>query len=82
MNYCKHILTATSMREANGNTEVKLSKGSIMSPDGPTAYHKALTASWESLESFIAWAQSPAGEKDKDFLLENGAILVFYEVED
>ena len=70
-----------SMRGTNGNIEVKVSKGAIMSPGGPSGYSKALTASWESLESFIAWAQSPAGDKDKDVLLENGATLVFYEVE-
>lgn len=69
-----------SMSEAKGNIEVKVSEGAIMSPGGPTPYSRALTASWESLDSFIAWAQSPAGDKDKDVLLENGAILVFYEV--
>jgi heme-degrading monooxygenase HmoA len=71
-----------SMREANGNIEVKVSKGAIMSPGGITPYGMAMTASWDSLENFIAWAQSPAGDKDKDVLLENGATLVFYEVED
>lgn len=69
-----------SMREAKGNIYVKVSYGAIMSPGGPTIYSKALTAEWQSMESFIAWGQGPAGERDKDVLLENGAILVFYEV--
>ena len=69
-----------SMREAKGNIDVKVSNGPIMSPGGPSAYSRALTAAWQSLESFIAWAQSPAGDRDKEVLLENGAILVFYEV--
>lgn len=71
-----------SMKEAKGNIEVNVSQGSIMSPGGPTPYSKVLTASWQSLESFMAWAQSPAGEKDKEFLLENGATLIFYDVKD
>ena len=71
-----------SMRESKGNIEVKVSNGAIMSPGGPTAYSRALTAAWQSLESFIEWAQSPAGDRDKDVLLENGAILVFYEVKE
>ena len=69
-----------SMKEAKGNIEVNVSQGAIMSPGGPTPYSKVLTASWQSLDSFIAWAQSPAGERDKDVLLENGATLIFYDV--
>ena len=42
-----------SMREAKGNIDVNLSVGAIMSPGGPTAYSKALTASWQSLENFM-----------------------------
>ena len=71
-----------SMKAADGNIEVNVSQGAIMSPGGPTPYSKVLTASWQSLESFMAWAQSPAGEKDKELLLEEGATLIFYDVKD
>ena len=78
------ILThqSSSMGEAKGNIEVNVSKGAIMSPGGPTPYSMAMTATWDSLENFVAWAQSKDGNKYKDILLENGATLVFYEVED
>ena len=77
------ILThqSLSMKQAKGNIEAKLSRGAIMSPGGPTPYSMAMTAKWDSLENFIAWAQSPDGDKYKDVLLENGATMVFYEAE-
>jgi len=39
-------------------------------------------ASWQSLEDFMAWVQSPAAQDDKDFLIQSGAVLLFYEVKE
>ena len=73
-----------SMKAAKGLQALKASDGHLMSPGGPPAYSKVLESSWDSLENFMAWAQSPnpEGHADKDFLLKNGAILLFYVVKD
>ena len=71
-----------TMKSANGLQSLTESDGHLMSPGGPPAYSKVFESSWDSLENFMAWAQSPnpEGQADKDFLLQNGAILLFYEV--
>jgi heme-degrading monooxygenase HmoA len=72
-----------SMKKAKGLQGIKASKDHLMSPGGPPAYAKVLETTWESLEDFMAWAQSqtPEAHAEKDFLIENGAVLIFYEVE-
>jgi hypothetical protein len=75
----RHI---SSMKGARGLIKINESDGSIMSPGGPTPYSNVLTASWQSLEDFIAWAENHASEEDKNYMLENGATLLFYEVKD
>lgn len=71
-----------SMKKAKGNLAIKISEGNLMSPGGPPSYAKVLESSWDSLESFMSWVQNqtPSENADKDFLLENGAVLLFYEV--
>jgi hypothetical protein len=71
-----------SMKAAKGLQSLKASDGHLMSPGGPPAYSKALESSWDSLENFMAWVESqkPEDKADKDFMLENGAVLLFYEV--
>jgi hypothetical protein len=73
-----------SMKKAKGLQEVKVSKDHLMSPGGPPAFAKVLETTWASLEDFMAWAQNqpPEDHADKDFLIENGAVLLFYEVEE
>jgi hypothetical protein len=71
-----------SMKQANGLLELKVSEGPLMSPGGPPSYSKVIEASWESLEDIMAWAQTSAAQDDKDFMIESGAILLFYEVKD
>ena len=74
-----------SIKQAPGLDTLHVSKGDLMSPAGPPSYSRVLEASFDSLENFIGWVvspwvQSPEAEADKDFLIENGAILIFYEV--
>ena len=55
-----------------------------MSPAGPPSYSKVVETTWESLEDFMAWVQNqtPEMQADKDFMIKNGAVLLFYEVKD
>lgn len=71
-----------SLKQARGLLSLKISDGPLMSPAGPPAFVKVIEASWESLEDMMAWTQTPAaqGDGDKDFLIENGAVLLFYEI--
>jgi hypothetical protein len=73
-----------SMKKAEGLLAIKMSEGNLMSPGGPPSFDKVLETSWNSLEAFMTWAQNqtPSDNADKDFLLENGAVLLFYEVVD
>lgn len=73
-----------SMKNAKGLLKIKVSKDHLMSPGGPSAFAKVLETSWETLEDFMAWAQNqtPEAHTDKDFMIENGAVLLFYEVEE
>ena len=72
----------SSMKAAKGLQLLKASDGHLMSPGGPPAYSKVFESTWDSLENFMAWAQSqnPEDHADKNFMLENGAVLLYYEV--
>jgi hypothetical protein len=73
-----------SLKKARGLLSIKMSEGNLMSPGGPPSFGKVLETSWDSLESFMTWVQNqtPSEDADKDLLLENGAVLLFYEVID
>jgi len=73
-----------SMKRANGLRALKMSEGPLMSPGGPPSYSKVVETTWESLEDFMAWVQNQtsANHADKDFMIESGAILLFYEVKE
>ena len=75
---------AASMKAAKGLQSLKASDGHLMSPGGPPVYSKVLESSWDSLESFMTWVetQKPEDQADKNFMLENGAVLLFYEVKE
>lgn len=77
-------LFISSMKSFNGLQSLESSDGHLMSPGGPPDYSKVLESTWDSLENFMAWAQSPnpEGQADKDFMLANGAVLLFYEVKE
>ena len=72
------------MKSADGLKTIRVSDGHLMSPGGPHSYSKVVESTWESLEVFMAWAQnqSPEMQAEKNFLLKNGAILLFYELKD
>ena len=70
------------MKQAKGLVAITGSEGHLMSPGGPTAYAMVIETSWESLEGFMTWAQSSNTRAEKDLLLQNGAILVYYEQKD
>ena len=61
-------------KSANGLQSITVSDGHLMSPGGPPIYSHVFESTWDSLENFMAWAQSPnpEGHADKDFMLENG----------
>ena len=71
-----------SMKKAEGLQDIRLSEGDLMSPGSPSSFRKVLETSWDSLEAFMAWVQNqtPSDHAQKDFLLENGAVLLFYEI--
>jgi heme-degrading monooxygenase HmoA len=73
-----------SMKNQRGLLSITISEGSLMSPGGPPAYSHVVESIWDSLESFMAWAQNRSSEENahKDYLLENGVALLFYEVKD
>jgi hypothetical protein len=70
-----------SMKKAEGLISIRISEGNIMSPGGPPSFSKVLESSWSSLEALMSWVQSqtPADKADKEYMLENGAVLLFYE---
>ena len=71
-----------SMKAIEGLQSLATSDGHLMSPGGPPAYSKVFESTWDSLENFMAWAQSqrPEDHADKNFMLENGAVLLYYEM--
>lgn len=74
-----------SLKEADGLLSLKLSDGDVMSPGGPPAYSTVLEATFDSLENFMGWVdspwvQSPEAQADKNFMMEHGAVLIFFEV--
>lgn len=74
-----------SLKEVEGLLSLTLSDGDLMSPGGPPAYSTVLEAKFDSLENFMEWVdspwvQSPKAQADKNFLMENGAALLFFEV--
>ena len=73
-----------SMKGANGLRALRMSEGHLMSPGGPPAYSKVVETAWDSLEDFMTWVQNqtPEDHVEKDFMIENGAILLFYEVKE
>lgn len=73
-----------SMKKSEGVLAIRISEGDIMSPGGAPGFGKILHTSWESLDAFMTWVlnQTPSEQADKDFLLENGAVLLYYEVVD
>ena len=76
--------TVSSMKSTSDLITIKMSDGNLMSPGGPPSYSKVMETTWESLEDFMAWAQNqnPEMQADKDFMINNGAVLLFYEVKD
>ncbi len=73
-----------SMKKAEGLISIKTSEGDLMSPGGPPSYSKVLESNWSSLEALMSWVQSqtPADNADKEYMLENGVVLLFYEVKE
>jgi len=75
------ISTATSaLKQVNGLLAITINDGNIMSPGGPPPYVKVIEASYESLEVFMDWAQTPAAQVNEDLYNESGVVRLFYEV--
>jgi hypothetical protein len=73
-----------ALRGAQGLIDMVVSKGAVMSPGGPPPFTQAFQARWHSLEDMMAWtqAQGATEEADVGFMLQNGAVLIFYELQD
>lgn len=72
-----------SVKKAEGLLSVTVNDGSLMSPGGPVSFSHAVDVSWASLPQMIAWAQGATDlEEDKNFLLDNGAQLLFWETKE
>ena len=74
----------SSMKKAEGVMSIRVSEGHLMSPGGPPSFSKVLESSWSSLEALMSWVQSqtPADNVAKDYMLESGVVLLYYEVVD
>ena len=68
------------MQQADGLRSLYISEGHIMSPGGPPPYSKVLEATFDSLEDFMAWVQTPAAQADKKQMISSGVISIFYDV--
>jgi hypothetical protein len=71
-----------AFKEADGLRSIKTSAGHIMSPGGPPPYSKVIEASFESLELFMGWVESPEAQSTKDLFVGSGIVRLFYEVND
>jgi heme-degrading monooxygenase HmoA len=60
-----------AMQQADG-----LRSLNIMSPGGPPPYSKVLDSSFDSLEAFMAWVQTPAAQADKEDMISSGVIRI------
>ena len=74
--------TTNALRTAEGLRSIKVSEGDVMSPGGPPPYSKVVEASFDSLESFMAWVQTPSAQDDKEQMMSNGVVMIFYETSD
>ena len=71
-----------AIQQADGLRSLSVNEGHIMSPGGPPPYAKVIEASFDSLEDFMAWVQTPAAQADKEQMLGNGVVSIFYEVKE
>ena len=68
-----------AIQQADGLRSLHVSEGHIMSPGGPPPYSKVLEATFDTLEDFMAWVQSPAAQEDKEEMMRN-MVGIYYEV--
>lgn len=74
-----------SMKEAEGLLSLRVSDGPLMSPAGRPSYTRVLEASWKGMDTLMAWTQTPTvqtAQTDKEFMIESGVVMLFYEVDD
>ena len=70
-----------AIQQADGLRSLYVSEGHIMSPGGPPPYSKVLEASFDSLEDFMAWVQTPASQADKEEIMRN-VVGIYYEMKE
>ena len=73
-----------SMKKSKGLRAITISEGNLMSPGSPPSFSNVIETSWDSLETFMMWVQNqtPSDHAEKDYLIDKGAIFLFYEVVD
>ena len=71
-----------AIQQADGLRSLSVSKGHIMSPGGPPPYAKVIEASFDSLEDFMAWVQTPLAQADKEQMLQSGVVSIFYQIKE
>ena len=69
-----------ALKQAHSLRSLKLSVGDLMSPVGPPAYSKVVEASFDSMDDWWAYVQTPAAQAGKDFLKSIDSAMLFYEV--
>ena len=70
-----------AIKQAKGLRSLSVSEGHIMSPGGPPPYAKVVEASFDSLDDFMAWVQSPAAQEDREEIMRN-MVGIYYEVKE
>jgi hypothetical protein len=71
-----------AFKGVRGLGSIRISEGHIMSPGGPPPYSKVIEVSFDSLESLMAWVQTPAAQADKELAGSLGIVRIFYEVKE
>ena len=68
------------LKQAHGLRSLTLSVGDLMSPVGPPPYSRVFETSFDSMDDWWAYVQTPAAQAEKDFLKSIGTVMLFYEV--
>lgn len=75
-------LLKSSLEQTPGVLSIQVSRGYIMSPQGPPPYSKVIKFTFDSLENMMAWTQSPEAQHQKETMSKINPIMIYFEVED
>ena len=69
-----------ALKTADGLLSLEVNEGQMMSAGGPPLYSKVILAKFKSLETFMAWVETPAAQANKDKMVSNGVVRLFFNV--